>query len=203
MPPVGHRSVGGLPRVTFIGTTMARKGGWQLLRVFQEVLRPHCRLTLVTRDNVPAMPGVEVVRDISPGDPRLHRLLEETAVFALPTEIDKVPYSILEAMAAKVPVVATSVGAIPEMVVDGVTGLLVPPGDGRALGRAISSLLDDPGARERMGAAGRQRLVDRFDARLTTAQLVEVLEEARRRHRATSSGSRPPARPQPARRHRA
>jgi len=190
VPTVDRRRGAGLPRITFVGTTMGRKGGWQLLRVFGEVLRGACRLTLVTRDSVPPEPGVEVVSDLSPGDSRLHRLLEETEVFVLPTEIDKAPYSILEAMAAAVPVVATRVGAIPEMVLEGVTGLLVDPGDDRALAHAITWLLNDPAARRDMGAAGRRRLLERFDARVTTAQLVDVLEEARRRHAATPPNPR-------------
>jgi glycosyltransferase involved in cell wall biosynthesis len=173
----------GLPRVTFIGTTMDRKGGWLLLRAFQESLRDRCRLTLVTREPVPASPGVEVIRDAKAGDGVVARVLAETAVFALPTEIDKSPYSVLEAMAAGVPVVATAVGAIPEMVPDGVAGILIPQGDGRALSRAIESLLDDEDKRRRMGLAGRERVVEQFDARRTTTELLKVIEEARRRHR--------------------
>ena len=173
----------GLPRVTFVGTTMDRKGGWALLRAFQESLQDRCRLTLVTRDPVPPAPGVEVISDAKLGDGVVARLLTETAVFALPTEIDKSSYSVLEAMAAGVPVVTTNVGAMPEMVPDGVAGILVPPGDGRALATAIGSLLADEEKRRRMGAAGRLRVVERFDARRTTTALLDVLEEARHRHR--------------------
>lgn len=172
----------GPPRVTFVGTTMDRKGGWTLLRAFAEGLAGRCRLTIVTRDRVPPTPGVEVINDASPGDGRVAQLLGQSAVFALPTEIDKSPYSVLEAMAAGVPVVSTTVGAIPEMVPDQVAGLLVAPGDHRALARAIGSLLDDPQRRRRMGAAARALVLERFDARRTTAELVGVLEEARRRH---------------------
>ncbi|MGH2351457.1 MAG: glycosyltransferase, partial [Chloroflexota bacterium] len=74
--------------------------------------------------------------------------------------------------------------AIPEMVPDGVAGILIRPGDHRALAAAIGSLLDDEGKRRRMGAAARQRVVERFDARRTTTDLVEVLQDARERHRA-------------------
>lgn len=172
----------GLPRVTFIGATMERKGGWVLLRAFQESLRDRCRLTLVTRDPVPPIPGVEVINDARPGDGVVPRILAETAVFALPSEIDKSSYSVLEAMAAGVPVVTTDVAGLPEMVPDGVAGILIRPGDQRALSRAIESLLDDEGRRRCMGAAARRHVVERFDARRTTAQLLEVLEEARRRH---------------------
>ena len=67
--------------------------------------------------------------DSDPGDPRLGELLGETAVFVLPSEIDKSPYSILEAMFAGVPVVSTRVGGIPELVEHGTTGLLVDHDD--------------------------------------------------------------------------
>jgi len=173
----------GLPRVTFVGNTMDRKGGWTLLRAFHESLRGRCRLTLVTRNRVAPTPDVEVVSEARPGDGVVPRLLAETAVFTLPSEIDKSPYAVLEAMAAGVPVVASDVAGIPEMVPDGVAGILVRPGDHRALARAIGSLLDDEEKRRRMGAAARQRVVERFDARRTTTALLEVLQEARHRHR--------------------
>ena len=169
---------GGLPRVTFIGTTMERKGGWQLVRAFEQRLRHRCRLTLVTRDPVPPRTGIEVLNDVRPGDPRLACLLAETAVFAFPTEIDKVPYSVLEAMAAGVPVVSTKVGAIPEMVEDGVTGVLIDAGDEVGLAAALDRLLADEELRRAMGAAARRRIVERFDAAKTTAALLAVLTEA-------------------------
>jgi len=173
-----------VPRITFIGSSMARKGGFRLLDVFEQRLYPRCRLTLVTRDDVPPRPGVEVLRDLSPGDRRLYPLLRDSAVVALPTEIDKVPFAVLEAMAAGVPVVATRVGAIPEMVVDGVTGLLVQPGDDRELAHALTHLLDRPDVRAAMGSAARRLVLARFDAKVTTAQLLDVLSEACRLHRA-------------------
>jgi glycosyltransferase involved in cell wall biosynthesis len=75
----------------------------------------------------------------------------------LPSHVENMPISVLEAMAAGVPVVATRVGAIPEVVEHGVTGLLVAPGDARALADAIATILADPAQRERMGEAGRAR----------------------------------------------
>jgi starch synthase len=182
-PTVTAQPTPGPPRVTFVGTTMDRKGGWTLLRAFQESLVGRCRLTLVTRDRVPPSPGVEVINHASPGDGLVPRLLADTAEFALPTEIDKSPYSVLEAMAAGVPVVSTTVGAIPEMVPDQVAGSLVAPGDHRGLARAIADLLEDDVRRRGMGAAARARVLERFDARRTTADLVRVLEEARNQHR--------------------
>jgi glycosyltransferase involved in cell wall biosynthesis len=73
------------------------------------------------------------------------------------------PISILEAMAAGLPVVASAVGGIPEIVVDGETGLIVPPRDPDALAAALRRLLDDPELRRRMGDAGRARAEEHFD----------------------------------------
>lgn len=170
----------GLPEVTFVGSTMARKGGTRLVRAFRKHLQGRCVLNLVTRDAVVPEPGINVLADFSPGDPRLPELLARSAVFAFPTEMDNSPYAVLEAMRAALPVVATRVGAVPEMVVDGVTGVLVPHDDD-ALAAAIGRLLDDPDGAVAMGDAGRTRVEEIYSADRTSAQLVEVLAEARDR----------------------
>jgi glycosyltransferase involved in cell wall biosynthesis len=179
-PPPVRIEPDGLPEITFVGSTLDRKGGSRLLRVFREHLRDRCVLNLVTRDAVEPEPGVRVHGDFDPGDPRLPELLARTAVFAFPTEMDNSPYSVLEAMRAGVAVVATRVGALPEMVQDGTTGLLVTHDD-VTLATAIGALLDDPVRAEAMGAAGRARFEAVYDARVTTRRLLDVLTEARDR----------------------
>jgi glycosyltransferase involved in cell wall biosynthesis len=66
-------------------------------------------------------------------------------------------------MAAGLPVVSSRVGGVPELVVDGETGILVRPGDASALAAALSSLIADPAKRRSLGAAGRARAEERFD----------------------------------------
>ena len=168
-----------IPEVTFTGHSMERKGGMALLRAFRSRLRGKCVLNLVTRQPVRPEPGVRVFSDVTPGDPRLIAMLARSAVFALPSEIDKSPYSVLEAMFAGLPVVSTPVGGIPEMVIDNETGLLVPPGDDVAIATAIERLLADDALRTRMGVAAKERAHARFDARKTTADLIGVVAEAR------------------------
>ena len=94
----------------------------------------------------------------------------------LPSLADCSPLAILEAMAAGLPVVATDVGAISEQVQDGVTGILVPPGDPVVLGRAITSLLDDPCRLRAFGAAGRLRAERLFDGRRNYQALIALLK---------------------------
>ena len=88
--------------------------------------------------------------------------LADSDVFVLASRSEGMPVSVLEAMAAGLPVVASAVGGIPELAVDGETALLVEPGDVEALAGAIERLLADPELRRRLGAAGRQRVLDQY-----------------------------------------
>ena len=82
-----------------------------------------------------------------------------------------------EAMACGLPLVATSGGALPEVVEDGVTGILVPPGDARALAEAMDNLMRDAQLRRRMGQAGRQRILEKFSWRKTALQTEAVYRQ--------------------------
>ena len=89
---------------------------------------------------------------------------------------DSCPTVTLEAMAMGRPVVASRVGGLSDIVVDGQTGLLVAPGDERALREAIQCLLADPVLRERMGAKAKQRVVE-FQARMIVPRIEQVYQE--------------------------
>jgi glycosyltransferase involved in cell wall biosynthesis len=90
-------------------------------------------------------------------------LLGTAEIFVLSTRSEGLPLSILEAMATGLPVIASDVGGVPELVIDGETGLLVPPGDPDALAAAIRRLLEDPPLAHRLGEAGRVRVAEHFD----------------------------------------
>jgi glycosyltransferase involved in cell wall biosynthesis len=91
-------------------------------------------------------------------------LLEACDLFVLSSEREGLPITLIEAMRAGRACVSTRIGGTAEAVDDGVTGRLVPPGDGGALGAALSALLADPTLRDRMGEAGRRRWRERFTA---------------------------------------
>lgn len=82
--------------------------------------------------------------------------------------------TLLEAMACETPVVCSHIGGMPELVVDGETGLLVPPGDSAALGEAVERLLDDPATARRWGAAGRERVLARFTWRTVAERCLQA-----------------------------
>ncbi|MGH3035471.1 MAG: glycosyltransferase, partial [Gaiellaceae bacterium] len=83
-----------------------------------------------------------------------------------------IPVVLMEAMASGVPVVASGISGIPELVADGESGLLVPPRDPRALAAALRRLHDDRALRERLALAGRKKVVREFDVRKSAAELV-------------------------------
>jgi glycosyltransferase involved in cell wall biosynthesis len=88
------------------------------------------------------------------------------------------PIAILEGMASGLPLVAARVGEVPRVVMDGVTGILVPPEDTGALAEAIVGLLRDPERRERLGAAGRRLVEEKYSAARMTEDYLRVYEEA-------------------------
>ncbi len=93
---------------------------------------------------------------------RVRLLLAGAAALVVPSIYEGMPLVVLEAMAAGVPVVSSAVSGIPEVVVDGETGWLVPPEDPRALGRALEDVLARPLEARRRGEAGRRRVEERF-----------------------------------------
>jgi len=97
-------------------------------------------------------------------------------VFVLPSLEEDFPIAVLEAMAVGLPVVATAVGGVPELVEDGRTGYLVPPGDSAALADRLRLLLLNPQQAYALGAAGRMRVQDHFSASRMVAQISRIYD---------------------------
>ena len=155
-PPDRPRVPGAPVKFLFVGGDFARKGGDDLLRALATV-RTSVELDVVTSAPVESSPAgmtVRVHRGLKPQSPELVELFRGADVFALPTRGDCLPQVISEAMACALPVVATTVGALSEVVESGVNGFLVKPGDSAKLRETLNRLCADPTLRARLGAEG-------------------------------------------------
>ncbi len=114
------------------------------------------------------------------GADTLQEEMRAASVFAMPSRVtrggdrDGIPNVVLEAMAAGLPVVATAVSGIPEAVLDGATGWLVPPDDAAALAGALERVLGDPALARTFGAAARSRIADEFALDVASRRLASV-----------------------------
>jgi glycosyltransferase involved in cell wall biosynthesis len=107
------------------------------------------------------------------------RLIPAFDVFALPSLKEGLPYVILEAMAAGVPVVATRVGGVPEEIEDGKSGTLVPTRNPRALAKALERLAEDPALSGKFADAAHARVIERFDLERMVREIDAVYEGKR------------------------
>jgi glycosyltransferase involved in cell wall biosynthesis len=109
--------------------------------------------------------------------PDVPELLAASDGFVLPSLYEGSPLAVLEAMAAAKPVISSAIGGTDELVVDGESGLLVPPGDANALTGAIRRVLSSPQLRGQLGAAARSRVERHFSASVTAKRVARVYED--------------------------
>lgn len=163
--------------VVTVGQFIDRKGRWTLLEAASLVAAAHPKAVFAwVANNEPAPGDLERIEayglgdrfrlirsaDVGPAHLDLMRFLAAADIFALPSFVEGLPISLLEGMAMGLPAVSTRVNAIPEAVADGETGLLVEAGDAKALAAALAALAEDAALRERLGLAGRARVLARF-----------------------------------------
>ena len=104
------------------------------------------------------------------------RLIDSCQILALASLLETQPLVITEAMASGLPVVATAIYGIPEIVENGVTGSLVPPEEVEPLAKALAELIGDAAGRERMGAAARRRYEERFTLEIMASRTYQALQ---------------------------
>lgn len=147
------------PLILFVGREYLRKGGDVLVEAFRKVREwnPRVRLRIVGTSEPVQEPGVEVW-GLIPDRRRLEEAYREATVVCLPSRHEPYGLALLEAMAYGLPCVGTTVGGIPEIIVDGETGHLVPPEDPRALAIALTRVLEHSDEADALGRAGRRRI---------------------------------------------
>lgn len=133
------------PHILFVGYDWKRKGGPDLVEAFQLVLEsfPNARLTIVGAQPDLNIPNCEVIGPGRAAD--LDGYYQRASVFCMPTYREPFGIAFIEAMAARLPIVATRVGAIPDFVEEGRNGWLLEPGDIQGIADALMSLLQNPG----------------------------------------------------------
>jgi glycosyltransferase involved in cell wall biosynthesis len=118
------------------------------------------------------------------------KILREINISVLPSLSESFSNTVLESMANGLPVVATNVGGNPELILDGSSGILVPPRDARALAGAMTQLLESPELAKRLGEAAREKVIKEFSLECTmgrTERLYMTLLEKRYKHRARAA----------------
>lgn len=177
------------PTVLFVGVICRRKGTLELARAARR-LRDRgitdWRLVVVGgKGPTPEEEYAEIVAEFEAaglGDclvgpeygEQIKARLAEADVFVLPSYLEGQPIAIIEAMASGVPVVGTTIGAVPDLIRDGVEGRVVEPGDVAALAEALEQLIADPELRARMSTAIRERAEQRHSLQRLAARLAEI-----------------------------
>lgn len=183
----------GPPRILFVGGQFERKGGPDLLEAVRG-LGDAVEVDIVSGGDLPAIPAgvrANVHRGLRPQSDKLIGLYRAADIFVLPSRGDCMPQAVTEAMACGLPVVATRVGAIPEMVTDGVNGFLVPVRSPRDLRSAIEALLRNPARRHAMGRRSRVLAQQEHDADRNNRRIFDIMRQLAATHVASARSAMP------------
>ncbi|MFA6243776.1 MAG: glycosyltransferase family 4 protein [Candidatus Hydrogenedentales bacterium] len=184
--PRTHEGTG--KRLIFVGRLAAVKGVPVLLEAFAALAAKHPELTLTLAGDGPDRAWIEAFareRGIASrvtvtgyvSQERIRELLAQSDIFVMASFAEGVPVVLMEAMATGLPVVTTHIAGIPELVEDGVSGYLVPPGDCASLGARVESLLSDAALRTCFGSAGRAKVEAEFDSAKNAQALMELFAD--------------------------
>jgi len=171
------------PRLLFVGGDFPRKGGFDLLEAWTTGnFHRIATLDLMTDWKLPApLPeGVRVLRHVAPYSPEWIGRWEHADIFVMPTHNEAFGLVYQEAAAAGLPAIGTALNAVPEIVHDGKTGILVPPRDVRALADAMHALIVSPELRARLGTRGRDLIEATASPEIYMHTLTGIIEDAAR-----------------------
>jgi len=181
-----HRSLGAPPhQILFLGRLGRRKGIYDIIEAASFLIRGSYKFTVAGDGEIEEVrrlvsnKGLEGVFDV-PGwlmGKEKAQLLEQADLFLLPSYHEGLPISILEAMASYLPVIATPVGGIPQLVKHNENGYLVPAGDHKALANAIEKIFSDPERWERFSKRSRQIVEEQFSMTRVKNDLSRLCQE--------------------------
>ncbi len=189
------------PGLLFVGRLRVRKGVEVLLRALALPARTgpasagsgsSAKASTGRRSNAPPSVSACATRSISSavaGRRRSAGCFDRSVALVVPSIYEGMPLVVLEAMVAGVPVVASRVSGIPEVVLDPETGWLVPPEDPEALAAALVELLESPEAARQRGQRGRQRLEERYRAEVIAEAWESIVGAALRKRSASRGGA--------------
>lgn len=172
-------------KILFVGGQFERKGGFVLLEAYRRLryrlareggVETAVELHLVTKDKIDAEPGIFIYNDMKPNSPALKALFHSSHIFCLPTFGDCLPMVLSEAGASGMPLVSTNVAAIPEIVRDDYSGLLVAPGDVAELENALYQLVSQPRMRHQLAQNAQALVLQKYDAAQNAAELFALLK---------------------------
>ncbi|MFC1668271.1 glycosyltransferase family 4 protein [Chlamydiota bacterium] len=164
-------------KILFVGIEFNRKGGEVLLDAFsivKKVIRDATLIIVGCNLNI-SQEGIEVRGFVS--QDKMAKIYEEVSLFVLPSIRDHSPHVLLEAMSYKLPCIATNVEAIPEIIVDGKTGIIVPAMDSMILAEKIIFILQYEEHMSRMGEEGYKRVKESFNWDLVASRMVNELKK--------------------------
>ncbi len=161
--------------ILFVGNDFDRKGGHDLLEVFFAEFADKAELNLVTNTPIKYQhPHLHIHNNVQAYSSKWLELYRQADVFVMPTYFEGFGWVFIEAMAAGLPVIATNINAIPEIVTHGETGFLIQSGDRYHLARSLRYLMDNPILAQEMGEKGRKVAEQKFNAQ-THCQTLENL----------------------------
>ncbi|MEZ4731083.1 MAG: glycosyltransferase family 4 protein [Caldilineaceae bacterium] len=148
--------------IIFVGVEWERKGGPELAKAFALVRQTHPDANLIVVGCTPqiSLPNCRIVGKVPVQS--IRQYYDQASIFCLPTRREPFGFVFVEAMLEKLPVVATRIGAVPDLISEGETGCIVEPGDVQGLATVLTKLLGDPTRCQAMGEAGHRRAKEEF-----------------------------------------
>lgn len=177
-----------VPRILFVGSIDVRKNPMGLIRACETMLRAgECTLAFAGQENpandyvkdfhllANSLPGVEILGFVGRDDLALE--FGRSSILVLPTFEDNCPMVVLEAMAAGIPVAASRVGGVPDLITHEQDGLMFDPNHPAEMRSCLERLVREPETRSRFGAAGRSTALERFHPKVIAEEHLKIYRE--------------------------